>query len=91
MAKPFGKQPSDWLKTQYAKDYINAYSVRTNIRTADLVIVRQGAEPHKQGTWMHKDIAIEFASWLNPLFGIWCNDHIKELIIKDILPKIRRS
>lgn len=33
-----------------------------------------------QGTWMHEDVAIEFARWLSPAFAIWCNDRIKELL-----------
>lgn len=33
-----------------------------------------------QGTWMHEDVALEFARWLSPEFAIWCNDRIKELL-----------
>ena len=29
---------------------------------------------------MHPDVAIEYARWLNPRFGIWCNLRIQELI-----------
>lgn len=29
---------------------------------------------------MHEDVALEFARWLDPIFAIWCNDRIKELI-----------
>lgn len=32
------------------------------------------------GTWMHEDVALEFARWLAPAFAIWCNDRIKELL-----------
>jgi hypothetical protein len=45
---------------------------------AGLVIGQHGgANP---GTWMHEDVAIEFARWLNPKFAIWCNDRIKEIL-----------
>jgi len=33
-----------------------------------------------QGTWLHEDVALEFARWLSPAFAIWCNDRIKELL-----------
>lgn len=33
-----------------------------------------------QGTWVHEDVALEFARWLSPKFAIWCNDRIKELL-----------
>lgn len=32
------------------------------------------------GTYLHEDIAIEFARWLSPAFAVWCNDRIKELL-----------
>ena len=66
MAKPFGLTPKDWLRTQQAKDLLNAAAVRQKCLTADLLEVRQGGTPEKQGTWMHEDIALLFAQWLNP-------------------------
>jgi len=74
MAKRFSCQPIDWLKTDNAQRLITAYSVLKNISTADLVRVVQGGSPEKQGTWMHKDIALLFAHWLSPEFYFWCND-----------------
>ena len=34
----------------------------------------------EQGTWLHEDVALEFARWLSPSFAIWCNKRIKELL-----------
>lgn len=42
-----------------------------------VVTVRGGSNP---GTWMHEDVALEFARWLSPAFAIWTNDRIKELL-----------
>ena len=50
MAKPFGKRAVDWIKTQSAKDFLNAYTVVKNFNTADLVQVRQGG--NEQGTYL---------------------------------------
>ena len=33
-----------------------------------------------QGTWMHRLLAIEFASWLEPSFKLWVNLAIEQLI-----------
>ena len=78
MAAYFDKQPVHWLNLGHVKDYIAKLSKLRNRSLADLVIVtRGGANP---GTWMHKDLALEFARWLSPEFGIWCNDRILELI-----------
>lgn len=78
MAKPFGKQPIDWLKTNQSKDYIETFSKLKFISLADLVQVTKGG--NNPGTWMHEDVALEFARWLSPAFAIWCNDRIKELL-----------
>lgn len=52
-----------------------------NSTTADLVRVTKGGnDKNNQGTWMHEDVALEFARWLSPAFAIWCNDRIKELL-----------
>lgn len=47
-------------------------------KSDDLIQVLQGG--NIQGTWMHEDVAMEFARWLSPSFAIWCNDRIKELL-----------
>ncbi|MDQ1087190.1 hypothetical protein QE390_001736 [Siphonobacter sp. SORGH_AS 1065] len=36
--------------------------------------INGGSNP---GTWMHEDVALEFARWLSPAFAIWCNDQKK--------------
>lgn len=77
MAKPFGKQAKDWLKTQSTKEFIKTLGEVKKILPSDLVQVING---DNGGTWMHEDVALEFARWLSPKFAIWCNDRIKELL-----------
>ena len=83
MGRIFNKQSSDFTKTSYCHDFMRALSETKNIRSADLLIVIRGGNL-KQGTWMHPDLAIEFARWLEPKFAIWCNDRIKELMTKGV-------
>ena len=81
MAKPFNKQPTHWLGLLSTKEYIKTFAELKNRSSADLVVVRKGGnDKHLQGTWMHEDIALEFARWLSPKLSIWCNDRIKELL-----------
>lgn len=77
MAKFFGKSTKDFLKTEQTKRFIAALSEVKKILSTDLVRVVYG---DNGGTWMHEDVALEFARWLNPAFAIWCNDRIKELL-----------
>lgn len=91
MAKPFGKRPVDWLQNQQAKDFIKALAEVRNSTSADLVRVTKGGnDKNAQGTWMHEDVALEFARWLSPQFAIWCNDRIKELF-KEGVVKAQRT
>lgn len=78
MAKPFEKRPIDWLQNQSSIEYLNELSKVRKSTLADLVQVTKGG--NNPGTWMHEDVALEFARWLSPAFAIWCNDRIKELL-----------
>ena len=92
MAKPFGKRPTDWLRLPTTKAFLNSLSeVRKMHITPNIpdvgkshfgfVVTKRGGDKHaEQGTWMHEDVALEFARWLSPEFAIWCNDRIKELL-----------
>lgn len=79
MAKPFKKSATHWLRNQSTKDFIKEYAALRNRNPSDLVNVING---DNGGTWMHEDVALEFARWLSPMFAIWCNDRIKELLTK---------
>lgn len=87
MAKPFDKFPYDWLRLQSSKDFLSALvSIRgfnyedggINYEESSQFI--KTIEGRNGGTWFHEDVAIEFARWLSPLFAIWCNDRIKEIL-----------
>lgn len=79
MAKPFGKLAKDWLSNKSTKDFLSTLSAVRTIPLTGLVEIKQGGNG-EQGTWMHEDVAMEFARWLSPAFAIWCNDRIKELL-----------
>lgn len=77
MAKTFGKSPSHWLRNSQSEEFIKELAELRNCNSSDLVRVTYG---DNGGTWMHEDVAMEFARWLSPKFAIWCNDRIKELL-----------
>lgn len=83
MAKAFGKRAVDWLQNQQTQEFIEALTEVRKSTSADLVQVTKGGP--NQGTWMHEDVAMEFARWLSPKFAIWCNDRIKELLTTGVV------
>ncbi|MDX8576819.1 KilA-N domain-containing protein [Elizabethkingia meningoseptica] len=85
MAKNFNKLPGDFLRLNQTEEFINTISSRYGIsHNAILQVVKGGNQ--NQGTWMHEDVAIEFARWLNPAFAIWCNSQINQSSIKAGIP-----
>ena len=89
MAKPFGKRPAKWLELPSTKEFLSKLS---EVRKSDITLVQTDNQTpvrfsdrfvetiNGKGTWMHEDVALEFARWLSPEFAIWCNDRIKELL-----------
>ena len=78
MAKPFGKRPNDYLSLPSTNQLLKAITRKYGIAENQLVRTERGGL--NPGTWMHEDVALEFARWLSPSFAIWCNDKIKELM-----------
>lgn len=79
MAKPFiKKRPNDYLNLTSTKEYISSITRNNGIEINGLINTVRGG--NKSGTWMHEDIALDFAQWLSVDFKIWCNNKIKELL-----------
>ncbi|MBO5406479.1 MAG: KilA-N domain-containing protein [Bacteroidales bacterium] len=101
MAKPFGKQPYEYLRLPSTQELIVAIKRRNSntgfsricdnqevididiIPNAENRIIRtiRGSSENGGGTWMHEDLALDFAQWLSVDFKLWCNDRIKELLL----------
>lgn len=80
MAKRFGKAPGKWIELPSAQEFIKTLSVIRKLDNGGIQTVRGGISGGG-ATWMHEDVAMEFARWLSPEFAIWCNDRIKELLL----------
>lgn len=71
MAKPFGKKPNDFLRLESTQEYIKEV-LKENLsrsgisRYGDLVKTKTGGK--YQGTWLHNELAFEFAGWCSALF-----------------------
>lgn len=82
MAKPFGrsKQPTQWLRSDESKNYLNALSVLRKCSTLDLVKVKQGGR--NQGTWCTDyRIAMRYAQWLDTRFALMVDEMLVNLFM----------
>lgn len=80
MAKPFGKRPNDYLSLPSTNELLRAITRKLCISDNQLVITKAGSPQNGGGTWMHEDVALDFAQWLSVDFRLWVNDRIKELL-----------
>ena len=68
MAKPFGKVVRDFLRLESTKEYMEEiFNVENSPLKEfdDLVKMKRG---RLGGTWLHNELAFEFAGWCSPLF-----------------------
>lgn len=80
MAKQFSKRPVDYLKLTSTTDLIDAYVRKNHTSENQLVKTVMGSSDNGGGTWLHEDLAIDFAQWLSVDFRLWVADRIKQLL-----------
>lgn len=80
MAKVCGKRVNNYTQNNGFKELVDEVSSVTGIPATGLVVTIQGGIPQNQGTWFHRLIAIHFAMWCNPKFGVWCLKKLDEII-----------
>ncbi len=83
MAKAFGKFPKDWLRNEWTQTYIEKLALLQNCLTADLLKVKQGGVPERQGTWANDyRVAIRFAQWLDMDFAMQIDELVHKVLTK---------
>lgn len=76
------KRMNDFLRQKSTKEYINYLEMKTGI---PVTLVKYGGS--KQGTWMHRKLAYEFAGWLSIEF----KDFIYEVFDSVIREKLHNQ
>lgn len=89
IGRPYNKEPNQWLKSEPAKEYVDAVELLDKQTDSDplaqisskraLSVQHGGKNP---GTWASELVALEFARWCDPAFAIWCNRQLRELMTK---------
>jgi hypothetical protein len=77
-AAQFDKRPNDWLALASTQEYLAALDADSNTGKIGIwVRVKKGGVG---GTWLHPDLAVQFARWLDVRFAIWCDRQIRALL-----------
>lgn len=77
-AERFNKRPNDWLNLDETKTYISALSDISN--TSQNGIWIKTKRGNNGGTWLHPELVVPFARWLDVRFSIWCDRQIRQLL-----------
>jgi hypothetical protein len=84
-AKAFpDKNLSTIINSQEIKEYVEKLSEIKNFSSADLLEVRKGGTPDKQGTWAHEMVALRVAQKLSTEFAIMVDTKIRELLTRGV-------
>lgn len=73
-AERFNKDLSNWVRSVDAVSYIDALK---SVENTDYLVTKKG---RNGGTWLHPDLAVVFARWLDVRFAVWCDQQIKAII-----------
>lgn len=81
MAKIFDKRIDFFLKSDQTKAFLKAlkfppYGGNLGIKNDNDLIQTKG----RNGTWMHRILALKFAAWLDPQFEVWVYCTIEDLL-----------
>jgi len=91
MAKIFEKRVDHFLKSDHAKEFIKVleftpFGGNSEPFKMDEIIKTKG----QSGTWMHRLLALKFASWLDPKFEVWVYSTI-DFILFDYYKRLEES
>lgn len=81
VAKEFGKKPYEWLRLNDTVEYLNEMRAQPDIQQNQWVITKPGAPENGGGTWLHPDLGVPFARWLNVKFAVWADRQIKDILM----------
>lgn len=83
MCQHHNKLWADYKRMNGSTAYLEALSLDMGITTSNLIIEIKGTpngDASLQGTWVHPEIAIDVAAWINVEFKVWANRTLRKVI-----------
>jgi len=72
IAKACGKRANDWLSLSQTKELISAWDITTRIDgSADSKVLMTVNGGLNTGTWVIRELALNFAQWISPSFNVF--------------------
>jgi hypothetical protein len=70
MCQAAGKNWHDYFRLGSTQPFLQELAAETGIPASEIVESIRGGPPHRQGTWVHPQVAISLAQWLSPRFAV---------------------
>ncbi len=84
MCQIFGKKINHYTANDSTKEYISALSADAGLSVSELIEIRKGGDPQKQGTWVHPLVATHLAQWLSSKFAIQVSKWVARYLSGDL-------
>lgn len=81
------KRPVDWMKTDAAKEFIEALARELEVVPDHFIKSKRGK--NIGGTWAHWQVMLAYAKWVSPEFHIFANDAVRQWIEEDRDPGLK--
>lgn len=80
-AAHFGKDLSNFMRSPYTLEYIDALSSSVENGDKEIVQIIPGNRYiADRGTWAHPKLVSLFARWLDVRFAVWCDSMIEDIL-----------
>ena len=80
MCKACGKYWNHYWSNEQTQEFVKALALDTGIPVSKLILIVRGrGDAVRQGTWVHRKVAIHLAQWLSPQFAVWCINRLDDL------------
>lgn len=90
MCKAAGKKTHDYRRLSETQSYINVVSAETGIPASELIQSLRGGN-QGQGTWVHPDIALHLAQWLDAEVAYAVTKIVKSWMAGDVQESQQQS
>jgi ethanolamine utilization protein EutQ (cupin superfamily) len=87
------KHLNGFMKSKYFNEYLEAYCKYHQVTREQVIRIVKGNFSNsdqtkrsitQQGTFLHPDLVVLFARWINPDFAVWCDTIIKQILTGEL-------
>lgn len=80
MAKATGKRVDNWMRLDETTSFLSEFSLDPEYAGVLAIDPKQG---RNGGTWVHPDVAIQFAQWVSPKFALFVSKLVRNWILNN--------